>query len=215
MKSTSPTRKRAESFKDSDKPSLAPHLEAFAKAVAEGYSHVEAAVICGRKRGSASFLYAQPGVKQRIAELLQIARVASETTIASNTVRESREVTIGRNDVMMLLEDIARDRTAPTGARVRALLGLADIFMMRAKNIEDVALFRGWTQDELQEFARTGIPPASIRNLVDSSKSPRLAIDRKTGHITDEVTGQGAQEEQYPRAKTEPAGSSELGKPCA
>src|SRR5579864_7319642 len=56
---------------------LAAHLEAFAKAVAEGSSHVRAAEICGRKRGSASFLYAQPGVKERIAELQTIAKNAS------------------------------------------------------------------------------------------------------------------------------------------
>jgi hypothetical protein len=70
-------------------PALAAHLEMFAKAVAEGDSHVEAAVICGRKRGSASFLYAQPGVKERIAELKTIARDATEKAIVNNRSRSA------------------------------------------------------------------------------------------------------------------------------
>jgi hypothetical protein len=37
---------------------LVSHLEIFSKAVAEGHSHVEAAEICGRSRGSASSLAA-------------------------------------------------------------------------------------------------------------------------------------------------------------
>src|ERR1700676_227803 len=60
------------------KPNLDPHLEVFAKAVAEGFSHVEAAEICGRKPGSASFLYRQPGVQERIAELRSLAKYATE-----------------------------------------------------------------------------------------------------------------------------------------
>lgn len=69
-------------------PVLAAHLEMFAEAVAEGASHVDAAVRCGRKPGSASFLYAQPGVKDRIAELKTIARNATENVMAKMQSRE-------------------------------------------------------------------------------------------------------------------------------
>jgi hypothetical protein len=67
---------------------LVPHLEIFSKAVAEGHSHVEAAEICGRSRGSASSLYTRPGVKERIAELRAIAATANEKAVAENGRQE-------------------------------------------------------------------------------------------------------------------------------
>lgn len=179
---------------------LTSHLEVFAKAVAEGSSHVEAAVICGRKRGSASFLYAQPGVKQRIAELRTIKQRANEKALAetANGMRYPR-VTVTRNHIINGLAHEARTAKSAC-ARVSAWQVLADIYLLRARNIREVADFCGWTDEDLDEYIKNGILPARFRNLVDSSKSVGLPIDRKTGRITNKVTDRGVQEEQHPRA---------------
>ena len=65
-----------------NKAPLVAHLEKFAKAVADDHSHVKAAILAGRAPGSASFLYRQPGVKDRIAELLTIKKKATEEEVA-------------------------------------------------------------------------------------------------------------------------------------
>jgi hypothetical protein len=83
------------------KPNLDPHLEVFAKAVAEGFSHVEAAEICGRKPGSASFLYRQPGVQERIAELRSLAKYATEKAVTENAIRVIRPIDTDRNEIIM------------------------------------------------------------------------------------------------------------------
>ncbi len=78
-RATSTNAKKARAKKSSAEESpanqapLAAHLEKFAKAVADDHSHVEAAKLAGRAPGFASFLYRQPGVKDRIAELLRAA----------------------------------------------------------------------------------------------------------------------------------------------
>jgi hypothetical protein len=71
------------------KPPLAPHLEKFAKAVADDHSHVEAATLAGRAPGSASFLYRQPGVKDRIAELLAIKKKEDDEEAAKKCSEEA------------------------------------------------------------------------------------------------------------------------------
>jgi hypothetical protein len=76
------------------------HLEIFSKAVAEGHSHVEAAEICGRSRGSASSLYTRPGVKERIAELRTIAATANEKAVAENGRQEVRVIHFSRNHIL-------------------------------------------------------------------------------------------------------------------
>jgi uncharacterized protein (UPF0147 family) len=146
-------------------PALAAHLEMFAKAVAEGDSHVEAAVICGRKRGSASFLYAQPGVKERIAELKTIARDATEKAIVNNAAKLSGAVDIDRNEIINILTEIARDPQQPGRVRVYAANVLSKIFMLQPKNLKDLKSFYGWTSDELEEYGETGEIPVRIRQL--------------------------------------------------
>src|ERR1035441_327074 len=75
-----------------NKTPLAAHLQKFAEAVADDHSHVEAAILAGRARGSASFLYRQPGVKDRIAELLAIKKKASEEAVAKSAVMKRHAV---------------------------------------------------------------------------------------------------------------------------
>src|ERR1051326_6003025 len=167
-----------------ERPCLASHLEAFAKAVADGYSHIEAAVACGRAEGSASYLYRRPGVKERIAELLAIkARSNEEELVESANGMKYPRVTVTPNHVINGLALEARTVKSAC-ARVAAWQALADIVRMRARNIGQGENYERGTIEELEEFAATGIIPASIRNLVDSSKVPgRLRVDPKTGRI--------------------------------
>jgi hypothetical protein len=150
---------------------LAAHLEAFAKAVAEGSSHVVAAVKCGRKRGSASFLYAQPGVRERIAELQTLAKNAAEKAVAENATRGRRQIDIDRNEIVMLLADIARSENQPGVTRVRALAVLSRIYMLEAKSIKDVESFYGWSSDELEEYEKTGRVPVRFRQLLGEGET--------------------------------------------
>ena len=146
-------------------PAVAAHLEMFAKAVAEGASHVKAAVICGRKRGSASFLYAQPGVKERIAELKTIAKNATEKAIVNNAARLSGAVDIDRNEIINILTKIARDPLQSGRVRVYAANVLSKIFMLQPRNLKELKSFYGWTSDELEEYGETGEIPVRIRQL--------------------------------------------------
>jgi hypothetical protein len=160
-------KKRAHNVKEppATVPALAAHLEMFAKAVAEGASHVEAAVVCRRKRGSASFLYAQPGVKERIAELKTIARHATEKAMARDAIRLSGAVDIDRNEIINILTEIARDTQQPGRVRAYAANVLSKIFMLQPKNLKELKSFYGWTSDELEEYSETGEIPVRIRQL--------------------------------------------------
>jgi uncharacterized protein (UPF0147 family) len=146
-------------------PALAAHLETFAKAVAEGASHIKAAVTCGRRPGSASFLYAQPGVKERIAELQTIARNATEKALAENANKLRGAVDINRNEIINILTEIARDTQQPGRVRVHAANVLSKIFMLQPKNLKELKSFYGWTSDELEEYGETGEVPVRIRQL--------------------------------------------------
>jgi hypothetical protein len=60
----------------------------------------------------------------------------------------------------MVLVDVARDTAASPGARVQAARVLTDVFLLRAKGFNDLKRFRGWTDDELEDFNQTkAIPP--------------------------------------------------------
>jgi hypothetical protein len=142
-----------------DKAPLAAHLEKFAKAVAEGASHVKAAVICGRKPGSASFLYAQPGVKDRIAELLAIKKKASEEAVAKSGVRKRRADDIDNSEMIMHLADIVRSKTEPSRERIRAITALPKI--LKNKSPKDLKAF-GWSDNEIDELFATGRIPKRL-----------------------------------------------------
>jgi hypothetical protein len=142
-----------------NKAPLAAHLEKFAEAVAEGASHVKAAVICGRKPGSASFLYAQPGVKDRIAELLAIKKKASEEAVAKNAVRKRRAVDIDEGEIRRLLADIGRSETEQSRDRIRALTALPKIG--KNKRPEDLKA-HGWSDNEIIELFAAGRIPTRL-----------------------------------------------------
>lgn len=101
MKSKSPTRKRTERIQDSNKmPSLALHLQTFATAVADGHPAIEAVVIAGRSRGSASYMKQRAGVAVRIAEFQRIKQIANEKAVAENSSSVIPIVTLTRNHII-------------------------------------------------------------------------------------------------------------------
>jgi len=150
-------------------PALAAHLETFAKAVAEGTSHIKAAVTCGRRPGSASFLYAQPGVKERIAELRTLAKNATEKAVTENAIRVIRKITFDRNDIIMGIHDDMHNGFMPVNRMMAKLKGwslLADIFLLRAKTLQDLANLHGWTTHELDAFIETRTIPERFRSIL-------------------------------------------------
>lgn len=150
------------------RPNPKPHLEVFAKAVAEGFSHVEAAKMCGRSPGSASYLINRPGVKERIAELETIAKKATEEAVTEKAIREIRKITIDRNDIIMGVVDCINDKTTDVGrlnVRMKGWALLADVYMLRAKSLQDLSNFYSWTSDELEAFAAEGTVPIRFRHL--------------------------------------------------
>ena len=117
-------------------------------------------------RGSASFLYEQPGVQERIAELRILAKNATEKAVTENAIRMIRPITIDRNDIIMGIVDCINDKKTPV-ARLLMMMRrwslLADIFMLRAKTLKDLADFYGWTEDEIVEFGKTLTIPERLR----------------------------------------------------
>jgi len=150
---------------------LEPHVEKFCQLVAGGATQTEAAHQVGKHRSMAWQWMKQPRVSQRIDE---IRDQFNREIIKLRAQKEVREITIDRNDIIMGLADVAGlgdPRKASDSARavVAALLGLADIFMLRAKNLREVKDFHGWTADELRDYAITGTVPERIRLLVGES----------------------------------------------
>lgn len=168
---------RAETVQDPPSTSvtaLPKHLELFAQAVADGCNVREAAKRSGRKEGSGGYLNSRADVTRRVAEIRSAMAKAAENEAARKMVGQCRSIDIDRNDIIMGLADIAMSGSTPAGARVSAWLGLADIFLLRPKKIEDVKLFAGWTEDELSEFALTGVVPARIASLLGSNSIDAL-----------------------------------------
>jgi hypothetical protein len=114
-----------------------PLYEIFPKAVAEGHSHVEAAEICGRSRGSASSLYTRPGVKERIAELRAIAATANEKAVAENGRQEVPVIDFSRNHIVVGIHELAREARSER-VRLAAWSKLAEIFMLLPRQTKDL-----------------------------------------------------------------------------
>jgi hypothetical protein len=153
---------------------LPKHLELFAQAVADGCNVRDAAKRSGRKEGSGGYLNSRADVTQRVAEIRSAMAKAAENEAARKMVGHCRSIDIDRNDIIMGLADIALSGLTPAGARVSAWLGLADIFLLRPKKIDDVKQFVGWTTDELREFSLTGVVPPRIASMIGSDSIDAL-----------------------------------------
>jgi hypothetical protein len=130
-----------------------------------------AAERAGRKRGSAGWLYAQPGVQERIAELKRIAKAANNRETAEQAIKVRRKIDIDRNDIVMGLVDIARSESEPGAVKVRAWAELVEIFLLKAKNLKELTEFYGWTSDEIEYFAQTGQYPERLRSYLGDAPS--------------------------------------------
>jgi hypothetical protein len=119
---------------------------------------------------SASGTSVCPGVQERISELQSLVREATNRGVVQEAVRAHREITIDRNDIIMGLVDEARTAKSDR-ARVSAWTVLADIFMLRAKNLREVYDFYGWTSDELKLYAETGESPARFQHFAGKGRS--------------------------------------------
>jgi hypothetical protein len=159
---------------------LAKHLEIFAQSIADGYTVREAAKQCGRAEGSGGYLNSLPDVQLRVAEIRRAMAKAAEEVAASEMGDQIRSVNITREDVMEGLADIARNGRSES-ARVAAYNSLADILIMKARNIRDVQYFYGWTTLELKSYAETGVRPERFRHLKERtslrSKRAENAVD--------------------------------------
>lgn len=83
---------------------------------------------------------------------------------------EAKGVKITRNDIINRLDKISKSAESE-GARVSALGLLVNIFGLAAKHDKDTDFFAGWSQEELDEYARTGELPGRIRSGVPPSES--------------------------------------------
>lgn len=146
------------------------HYEQFCQLMAGGKIGVrEAGEKIGLTASSGKRLSVRADIRQRIEEIKK--QYGGDLT--RNRVQKTlREIDIDQNDIIMGLADIARDVFASKAARVSAYLGLADIYMLRAKNIREVKDFYGWTATELREYAIAGTVPARFQLLEGSSESP-------------------------------------------
>jgi hypothetical protein len=151
---------------------LPKHLEIFAQSVADGYTVREAAKRCGRAEGSGGYLNSLPNVQLRVAEIRRAMAKAAEDVAASEMGDQIRSVNITREDVMEGLADIARNGRSES-ARVAAYNSIADVLMMKARNLRDLENFYGWTTDELKNFAQNGVIPERFQHLKGGSFSPK------------------------------------------
>jgi hypothetical protein len=83
----------------------------------------------------------------------------------------SRKIDIDRNDIVMGLVDIARSESEPGAVKVRAWAELAEIFLLKAKNLKELTEFYGWTSDEIEYFAQTGQYPERLRSYLGDAPS--------------------------------------------
>ncbi|MGB6677340.1 MAG: hypothetical protein WBE44_11660 [Terriglobales bacterium] len=147
---------------------LPKHLELFAQAIADGCNVREAAKRAGRSEGSGGYLNSRADVTERVAEIRSTMAGAAENDAATKMVSQIRSIDIDRNEIIMGLADIARYGKSE-GARVSAWNVLAEIFLLKAKNLRDLNEFYGWTTDELERYAKTGTIPERLRRLIGSS----------------------------------------------
>lgn len=87
-------------------------------------------------------------------------------------VQDIQGVSVGRNDVIEGLAEIARGVHYDERARVAAWGLLADIFMLNPKNSKDP--FSGWTETELKYYGDTGKVPERLGGPAERD-SPSIA----------------------------------------
>ena len=154
---------------DASRPLMHTGQEKYAAARAAGLNIGKAAEECRVHRSTASRWEKDSNVRLRIAHLLAQNRHDQREANKSKI----QEITFNRNDVIMKLWEIAQKGRSER-AQVTALLGLADIFLLRPRNIEDLRRGIGWTEDELDYFDKTGLVPDRIKSLTGATTGEDL-----------------------------------------
>lgn len=116
-----------------------PGREKYAHLRSRGLKGAKAAKLCHVSKNTASRWAADCEVKARIAFLTE----QSPQDGRDEKERVIRPITFGSNDIVMSLWEIGSEGESER-ARVSALLGLADIFLLRAKCVQDLRMGVGW-----------------------------------------------------------------------
>lgn len=146
-----------------------PAKERFCQLRATGCVIAHAAAGCDISEASAYRWLKDTQVRARIAQL-QFEDIKRRENIVDYP---QRRITFSRNDVVMELWEIGHYGENER-ARVSALSTLADIFLWRAKNITDLIMLKGWTDEELQYLADTGYVPPRIADLTGARTAEDL-----------------------------------------
>ena len=154
-----------------------PVHEKFCTLVQSGVRPTAAALRCGLSKSSGNYFMNRPDISRRIKWLQKDAErrvqevvVANQSSVQAKVLQ--RPVDIGRNQIVNLLAEIARNPEVAASSRVSALVVLVDIFMLRARNLKELNEFYGWTDDDLTEFIRTGETPERLRAYFPDGKGP-------------------------------------------
>jgi hypothetical protein len=141
-----------------------PGREKYAYLRSEGFNGAKAAKLCYVSKNTACRWAADGEVKARIAFLTEQSRQDGRDEIESAI----RPITFRPNDIVMTLWEIG-SKGESERARVSALVVLADIFLLRARCIQDLRTGIGWTEEEALEYFKTGIVPERIAQMTGRS----------------------------------------------
>lgn len=104
-------------------------------------------------------------VVEALAEHAKLQKIAEEEAAKASAREVGKRRGIERGEILDLLADIAR-KGENEGARVRALMGLAELKHMRINRMADVGKeFEGRTEEELDFFAIHGYWPEEKQPL--------------------------------------------------
>lgn len=157
---------------------LRPLYEKFARLIVDGYSHVKAAVSCGRSPGSASYIFSRPEVKKRIDELRAIQRKANEAEVAGEARLKARSSSdMKAEHALEVLGDIVRDERELTCNRIRA----SSEVIKACKQMPLNALkSRGWSTGEITALVSHGAVPARYSHNSADQRHLAEFIERAT-----------------------------------
>jgi hypothetical protein len=92
--------------------------------------------------------------------------------VVAPEVQDIQGISVGRDDVIEGLAEIARGVHYDERARVAAWAHLAEIYMLKPRNFRDLTEFYGWTETELRYYCETGKVPERLGGLAErDSKS--------------------------------------------
>lgn len=175
--------------KPKNSPIFTAPLEIFCQAIHAGLTVAQAAKKAGKNKSWGKREWVKPKTQARIRE---IAFQYGKQMSLERAKKQFREITIDRNDIIMALADnaglgdVKMKATVGDRARVAALTVLTDIYMLRPKTTQDLADFKGWTEEELDEFAIHRTVPARFQDSFGKSARPA-----ESGSPSLRIKGQG------------------------